>query len=38
MEPIVDGWASDMTPLHAYPAGSSKADDWDTVAHDARRR
>lgn len=31
MEPVVDGWSADVTPLHAYPAGSSAADQWDTV-------
>lgn len=31
MEPIVDGWADDIAPLRAYPAGSSTPDQWDTV-------
>lgn len=38
MEPIVDGWASDLTPLHAYAAGSSTPDGWDTEAAGPPRR
>lgn len=31
MQPIVDGWASDATPLRSYPAGSTVPDQWNTV-------
>jgi glucose-6-phosphate 1-dehydrogenase len=30
MEAIGDGWAADVTPLRAYPAGSDVPDQWRT--------